>query len=270
MIRRKFLATLTAASVMASMYAVSTFATTATTEWNNEGGSSTVTGTSEYIGPEFVVELPETLYFGINPFELDLDQDTTTPDNKQILSTDYLMINYSNIPVKIDTQTKASEVKGNIVLAEQYEGHAANKVLTPSNTSGKVNTLLLQKFPVNVSVVNDEIKLDYQNVVLTGNSTVTADDYAADYGAQVITASAIGTISFRLEEYKNETLSAGNVSGFTFDGAVDATTPLTADDTVTVQTVFTLHSMGKAEYATGYAANGVYSGAHASVLGDKQ
>lgn len=266
MIRRKFLATLTVASVMASMYAVSAFATAP--EWNNEGGQATVDGTSTNIGPTFEVQLPESLAFGINPFELDLDADAATPDNKQIVSTDYLMYNLSNIPVKIDTVTNVTAA-GKFDVVEEYEHHTGTNVLTPSATDGNISVLLLQKLPTNVAVANDEVTMTYSPAPVTGSVNITADNYAKKECAQVLTSAAIGTISFGLDAYDG-TLKVGNVSGFTFDGAVDATTPLSETDTLTVKTVFTLHSMSKADYTDGYNANAVYTGVHSSVLGTKK
>ena len=52
------------------------------------------------VDPVIEVELPGDLAFGINPLSLDADDDGTADD--QIVTSQYMITNYSNVPVLIN------------------------------------------------------------------------------------------------------------------------------------------------------------------------
>ena len=244
MTKKKVISTLAVAAltVSSSMTAFAGAATTAP-EWGQNGGQSTVTGDSYAVQPVIEVELPAELTFGVNPMKLDADGDTaTTGDNTQILSTDYLIVNYSNVPVEIKTETKATvntveeataagaAAIGFVVAPAASNWDAVTKEL--KNDTNQRSVLLIQQLPTGAATVTG----DTPTLAVTKPVWGTDTPAAADISGQMIGTTA-NEVYFLLTA-NNGTLAAGNVSGFTFSGAVNPNTQF-YDGEITVSTVFT-------------------------------
>lgn len=242
MTKKRVISTLAAATLVVSS-SMTAFAgsPTAAPEWGQNGGQSTVTGDSYTVQPVIEVELPAELTFGVNPMKLDADGDaTTTGDNTQILSTDYLIVNYSNVPVEIKTETKATvntveEAAGAdpidfVVAPAAANWDSATKEL--KNDTSKRSVLLIQQLPTAAATVTGETP----TLGVTKPVWGTDVPAAADIQGQMIGTTA-NEVYFLLTA-NNGTLAAGNVSGFTFSGAVNPNTQF-YDGEITVSTVFT-------------------------------
>lgn len=105
MIKRRLMATAMTAALITSMFATTAFADE-TKAWNTDGGSLTVEGASTTVEATLEVELPTDLSFGINPLKLDVSEDSSKPNKKQIVGADYLITNYSNVDVLVKASTK--------------------------------------------------------------------------------------------------------------------------------------------------------------------
>lgn len=252
MTKKRVISTLAAAALAAGS-SMTAFAAAATPvpEWGTNGGQSTVTGDSYAVQPVIEVELPAELTFGVNPMKLDADGDaTTTGDNTQILSTDYMIINYSNVPVEIKTETKVAvnsvdEATGADAIDFVVAPATANWDTTTKelkNDTGKRSVLLIQQLPTGAATVTG----DTPTLAVTKPSWGTDTPAAADISGQMLGTSA-NEVYFLLNA-NNGTLAAGNVSGFTFSGAVNPNTQF-YDGEITVSTVFTCNIITDAQIA---------------------
>jgi hypothetical protein len=242
--RKKFLATVTAAAVMTSMFA--SVAMADDEAWNKNGGTSTVKGDNTVIEPAIEVELPGDLAFGINPLKLDTDGDAaTTDDQVQIVSSDYLVINYSEVPVAVTVATSAT-AKDGVTLATKGEYDTNTKELKA--VDGTKSVFLLQMFPSAIASKEGEVSL-------TVGSVDTSKDTDADE-AKAINASILGGTAneFILKLAVEKENSTANISGFRLGGAVDPQASFSEGD-VTVTSVFTLKTLTDAQYKDGYESD---------------
>lgn len=265
MTKKKVISTLMAATIVAgsSMTAFAASATTAPA-WGENGGQSEVTGDSWTVQPVIEVELPAELTFGVNPMMLDADGDaTTTGDNTQILSTDYLIVNYSNVPVEIKTETKVTVNSIDGVTADPIKfvpapvaanWDAATKEL--KNAAGQRDVLLIQQLPTAAATIGTDGAI---TMVYTKPTWGTDTPAAANISGHMLDTTA-NEIYFLLTANDGE-LDPANVSGFTFSGAVNPNTQF-YDGEITVSTVFTCNIITAAQAAdtTKYTPGSVKAG----------
>ena len=255
MTKKKVISTLMAATIVAgsSMTAFAASATTAPA-WGENGGQSEVTGDSWTVQPVIEVELPAELTFGVNPMMLDADGDaTTTGDNTQILSTDYLIVNYSNVPVEIKTETKVTVNSIDGVTADPIKfvpapaaanWDAATKEL--KNAAGQRDVLLIQQLPTAAATIGTD-------------GAITMAYTKPTWGTD--TPAAANIFGHMLDTTNDGELDPANVSGFTFSGAVNPNTQF-YDGEITVSTVFTCNIITAAQAAdtTKYTPGSVKAG----------
>ena len=253
---RKIARAATAALAMTSMLGMTAFAADT---WNVNGGETTMTGDSYAVEPTIEVELPGDLAFGINPLKLAAGEDGTVKD--QIVSGQYLVTNYSNVPVLITASTKAEgKNEATLMSAPTFED---NNDLT--HTDGKKNIWLVQMYPKTVTISADgEIKLEQDG--LKNDGTDTESNVAGNtLGATEVEA------RFMLDAYSDEAgLKDVSVSVFTFSGAVDPNASFAEAD-VTVTTTFKLNTLSDNQKTNDYEALELNSGSyHGPVVQEKE
>lgn len=230
---------------IAVLTVTSMFGLTALAEdWNTNGGSAEVTGDAYAVEPTIEVELPGDLAFGINPLKLATNEDGTGTD--QIVSGQYVITNYSNVPVLIKTETTLTGGEKVDILAEaNYE---SNKDLKA--TTDKKAIWMLQLNPTAPAAADAE-----------GNVTLTVEPLKFDGSDKTTTAKgkALGTTAaetlFELAAAKADgTFNAASVSGFKFSGLVDPKSTYTEEDKIQVKTVFTLNTLSQNQIDNDYEA----------------
>ena len=233
--KKKILSMAMTTALLVTMFSGTAMASEATTPaWGENGGSSTVEGNSYTVNPIIEVELPGDLSFGINPLYLDADENAET-DDTQIVTADYLITNYSNVDVLITAKTTVT-LGTNVQLATDPAADEDSGELPA--VPDKKNIYLAQMYPKNVTLTEGVATLD-RNVVTMGTTTV--DNIA---GRALVSGEEGITALFKLTAFDHGTgeLKVANVSGFTFDGAVDPDSTF-LDEDVKVKTVFTLNTL---------------------------
>ncbi len=239
---RKMVRTAAATLAVASMFTMSAFAA----EWNTQGGSAEVEGEGTYVEPVIEVELPGDLAFGINPLQLDADEDGTA--DAQIISGTYPVINRGNVRVAITAETVATE-GGNVqVLADaDYDTVTGDlKAVTDKHA-----IWLVQLYPTasGVTIGNEgEVELAVK--------ALTATDKNANIGGKVVSTDVDNQteVNFLLEPYKETSgkMDALCASGFKFSGAVDPNAAFVEGDTLTVKTTYTLTTVSENQKVNSY------------------
>lgn len=131
---KKAIATVTAISAMSSMCAMTVFAEG---EWNTNGGTAEVEGVPTIVSPTIEVELPGDLSFGLNPLKMNVSEDPDNPNTNPIISGDYYVTNYSNIPVAVRTTTFVSLTNDKVELkTSMAKADWAGTELKKSDTAG--------------------------------------------------------------------------------------------------------------------------------------
>lgn len=243
---KKAITTATTAAVLAGTFAMPVSAA----EWNTNGGTTTVEGSGYVVEPTIEVELPGSLEFGINPLMLDVSEDPSKPNKAQIVTGDYLITNYSNIPVAVSAVTTVT-AGSDVELFDTTKAVAAmwntdTNEMKPS--TGKKAVWLVQQYPNSIS--NEGVM---SVTAITAGTTV-----AADVEGDTLSASAPSTtVVFVMDAYK-DTDAAKSMGGFQFTGAVDPNAAFTESD-LKVSTVFTLTTLTekqKTENYENYQTNG--------------
>jgi hypothetical protein len=243
---KKMMRTGLALLTVSSMFAMTAFAADEEKGWNENGGSFTVEGDAWAVDPVIEVELPGDLAFGINPLSLDADEDGTA--DAQIVTSQYLITNYSNVPVLIKTSTTLTGGDKVDILADaDYE---TNGDLKSSSTDGNKSIWMVQLYPTSAATISDE-----------GN-TITITDVAANNKNADVKGKPLGATAaeslFLLKANTAETLDPACVSGFTFGGAVDPNATFDETDEVKVTTVFTLNTLSANQVDNDYEAKADY------------
>lgn len=249
--KRKLTAGLAATTLATTLFTGLAYADEPTIEWNNQGGQATVDGAIYGVEPVIEVEIPGDLTFGINPLYLDADDDGTA-ETTQIVSSDYLIINYGNTAVNVDAKTKVSK-KGEKV---QFKAMAAasfdsNTKELKGDTDKKNIALALLLPTADADVSKDTPELKTTALTRAGDQT---DANVKGYVFAESNAGASATtldVSFLLNAYKNDKLEKENVSGFRFDGFVDPAATFEEGD-IELQTVFTLNLVTENEKTNGF------------------
>lgn len=254
MIKRRLMATAMTAALITSMFATTAFADE-TKAWNTDGGSLTVEGASTTVEATLEVELPTDLSFGINPLKLDVSEDSSKPNKKQIVGADYLITNYSNVDVLVKASTKVTaESTVDLKTAGAYD----DKSFELSPTEDKKAVLLIQALATAITVGTDEsVTTTYGD--FTASATASNDATSVNGKAGAILGAGDTDILFKLA--KNDgTLKSANIGAFTFDGSVDPNAAFTDGD-VKVTTVFTMSTLTDNQSTNSYEASATYTGA---------
>lgn len=258
--KKKLLSTAAAIAALSAMYAVPALALGL-----GEGEQSTeVTGLSEIYTPAIDIALPGDLSFGINPLSYDTDGDpATTDDQIQIVATDYLMENYSDVPVAIKTATKAEkgENSSTAVITNGALYNTESGELQVSKDASEV--FLLQVLPQAGAISQDADGVFFISDAGIDLTTITNEATALSKGACVLSTGA-NDITFILDKITTGATELDQISGFTFSGAVDPQATFVGDD-VKVTTVFTLEVLSDAQYARSYDRNPDFFGVDRSV-----
>ena len=254
MIKRRLMATAMTAALITSMFATTAFADE-TKAWNTDGGSLTVEGASTTVEATLEVELPTDLSFGINPLKLDVSEDSSKPNKKQIVGADYLITNYSNVDVLVKASTKVTaESTVDLKTAGAYD----DKSFELSPTKDKKAVLLIQALATAITVGTDEsVTTTYGD--FTASAAASNDATSVNGKAGAILGAGDTDILFKLA--KNDgTLKSANIGAFTFDGSVDPNAAFTDGD-VKVTTVFTMSTLTDKQSTNSYEASATYTGA---------
>lgn len=254
MIKRRLMATAMTAALITSMFATTAFADE-TKAWNTDGGSLTVEGASTTVEATLEVELPTDLSFGINPLKLDVSEDSSKPNKKQIVGADYLITNYSNVDVLVKASTKVTaESTVDLKTAGAYD----EKSFELSPTKDKKAVLLIQALATAITVGTDEsVTTTYGD--FTASAAASNDATSVNGKAGAILGAGDTDILFKLA--KNDgTLKSANIGAFTFDGSVDPNAAFTDGD-VKVTTVFTMSTLTDNQSTNSYEASATYTGA---------
>lgn len=254
MIKRRLMATAMTAALITSMFATTAFADE-TKAWNTDGGSLTVEGASTTVEATLEVELPTDLSFGINPLKLDVSEDSSKPNKKQIVGADYLITNYSNVDVLVKASTKVTaESTVDLKTAGAYD----DKSFELSPTKDKKTVLLIQALATAITVGTDEsVTTTYGD--FTASAAASNDATSVNGKAGAILGAGDTDILFKLA--KNDgTLKSANIGAFTFDGSVDPNAAFTDGD-VKVTTVFTMSTLTDNQSTNSYEASATYTGA---------
>lgn len=254
MIKRRLMATAMTAALITSMFATTAFADE-TKAWNTDGGSLTVEGASTTVEATLEVELPTDLSFGINPLKLDVSEDSSKPNKKQIVGADYLITNYSNVDVLVKASTKVTaESTVDLKTAGAYD----DKSFELSPTKDKKAVLLIQALATAITVGTDEsVTTTYGD--FTASAAASNDATSVNGKAGAILGAGDTDILFKLA--KNDgTLKSANIGAFTFDGSVDPNAAFTDGD-VKVTTVFTMSTLTDNQSTNSYEASATYTSA---------
>lgn len=214
-------------------------------EWNTNGGTANVEGSGYVVEPTIEVELPGDLTFGINPMKLDVSEDPSNPNKAQIVSGDYLITNYSNIPVAVSAVTTVT-AGSDVQLMDTMAMVAAAWDTTNNElkaVTGKKAVWLVQLYPKTIS--NDG--------VMTVTPVDAGTSVAADVIGDTLTATAPTTTVYFVLDAFSEADAAKSMGGFKFDGAVDPNAAFTESD-LKVTTVFTLNTITEAQKTNNYDA----------------
>lgn len=223
-----------------SMFTMTAFAS----EWNTNGGETSVEGDAWTVDPVIEVELPGDLAFGINPLSLDADDDGTADD--QIVTSQYMITNYSNVPVLINASTTLTGGTNVDILADaDYETNGDLKA-----SANKKAIWMVQLYPTAAATISEE-----------GNALnvtdVAATDKNADIKGNPLGATAAEAL-FLLKANTGEALDPACVSSFVFGGAVDPNATFDETDELKVTTTFTLNTLSANQVDNDYSARTGY------------
>lgn len=255
MIKRRLMATAMTAALITSMFATTAFAADETKAWNTNGGSLTVEGASSTVEATLEVELPTDLSFGINPLKLDVSEDSSKPNKKQIVGADYFITNYSNVDVLVKASTK---VTADATVELKTEGAYDTKSFELSPTQDKKSVLLIQALATAITVGTDgSVATTYGD--FTASAAASNDATSVNGKAGAILGTNNTDILFKLA--KNDgTLKSTNIGAFTFDGSVDPNAAFTDGD-VKVTTVFTMDALTDNQSSNSYKTTNTYTSA---------
>lgn len=242
MTKKKLFTTAIAVAAMTAMSTGSVFAA----ELTENGGSATVEGGVYPVEPIISVELPGDLSFGINPLYLDADGNNTA--DPQIISSDYTVKNFSNVPVAVTAKTEATVATDieMITAPDASTSYDTNSKELKSSASDKRAVMLIMEAPTTaITVSNGEAGAMATTAYTPGQAAADIKKTGKILGAG---SDGATTFVFKLAAANADVLQAGGVSGFKFSGAVDPSKNY-VDSDVTVKTTYTLQTLTPAEAA---------------------
>ncbi len=253
---RKVIATMTAISAVSSMFAMTAFAEG---EWNTNGGKAEVEGIPSIVSPTIEVELPGDLSFGINPLKMDVSEDPDNPNTNPIISGDYYVTNYSNIPVAVRTTTFVSAANDKVELkSSMVKADWVGNELKGSDTTGNKAIWLTQLYATKITTNAEGVPTMTTTSVIPGStvSNATTGYLVGD----TLKKSTDGTDVaqkpiFVLDTYDeaNPAKWSASMAGFRFDGAVDPNAVF-EDGDITVKSVFELKTLTPEQVAGNFEA----------------
>ena len=258
---RKMVRTAATALAMTSLLGMTAFASEVENTWNVNHAQTTMTGDSYGVEPTIEVELPGDLAFGINPLKLATDEEGN--GKVQIISGQYVVKNYSNVPVAVTASTTAAAGENaegvNLLAAPTF---AANGDLESADK--KKNIWLVQLYPETVTVsAEGEVTL-----AQTGFKGDRTDNETSVAGKTL--GSTASEVCFSLDAYVEDggKMKDTCASGFTFAGAVDPGATFAEGD-VTVTTKFTLNTLSENQKTSDYEGLSLNGGTYHSTVVQK-
>ncbi len=245
MIKKKLISSVAVATMITSLFATSAFAA----DWNTQGGSSTVTGSSSTVEPTIEVEIPGDFEFALNPLKLNVAEEGATKNTEQIVASDYSIINYSNVPVLVTTKTSAKAVDANVVLADDGTRDTTTGEL-PAVTSKK-NAFLCLAVATKAEYKTDHWEFTYGDV--NASSGVVKDESSATAQAMKILSTSDTEVKFKLSAASGSN-AATEAASFTLRGALDPQASF-SEGNITVTTVYNLTVITPDQYTGGYEAD---------------
>lgn len=260
MIKRKLVSALVAATMLTTVFATTAFAEDAPTiAWDQQGGSSTVEGSTYPVEPTIEVAIPGELTFGLNPLNVNVAEEGATADTRQIVASDYAIVNHSNVAVVINTKTTATQgADVNLMSTATYDDKSGE--LTHDATNNKKNVFLCMSYVKEAKFQDDAFTYTYGADV---DSTITDATSANGIGAAILTNATAVENNFRLAAASDDMKDAS--ASFTFKGKVDPQSTY-ADGDVTVSTVYTLTAITKNQYDKSWEADDTYTGVASTVV----
>lgn len=259
MIKRKLVSALVAATMLTTVFATTAFAEEPAIDWNNQGGTSTVEGSTYPVQPTIEVAIPGELTFGLNPLNVNVAEEGATEDTRQIVASDYAIVNYSNVAVVINTKTTATQgADVNLMSTATYDDKSGE--LTHDATTNKKNVFLCMSYVKDATYQDDAFTYTYGDDV---DSTITNATSANGIGAAILANGAAVENNFRLAAASDNMKDAS--ASFTFKGKVDPQSTY-VDGDVTVSTVYTLTAITKNQYDKSWEADDTYTGVASTVV----
>ena len=243
MTKKRLFSSLAVAAMITSMFATTAFAEDP--EWNSQGGKATVEGGVYTVEPTVEVAIPGDLTFGINPLKLNAAEEGQTENKNQIISTDYSVINYSNVPVIVDVAVTATQGSG-VTIMDTATYDTKTKELTHS--ADTKNAFLCMSVNKTAAFASDAFTFTYGTVDDTITNTATAKAQAS----LVLSSGTASNAKFGLKAAS--TNMEGAAASFKFQGAVDPQSAFAEGD-VTVSAVYTLSMLTENQLSTGYEAD---------------
>ncbi len=251
MTKKKFLAALSTAAITTSLLATTAFAE----NWNTNGGTEKGEGNGEVRMPVIEVEVPVTLPFAVNPYKLNLSEDETNPVTDQIWSDNYTIVNHSEVPVAVKTESYA--VAGTDVELESTVTIDGTTTKYTGTTPTKKNAFLGMQFAKTITMKDGEyeIKYDYATPWVPKNT----DDKTAlqKVGGllldKTVTESAKAEAIVVLNKETDANATGGkNAAAFKYIGLVnDSTTAAYTDEDFKVTTLYTLTVLANDDITAG-------------------
>lgn len=241
MTKKKFLAALSTAAITTSLLATTAFAATPTIEWNNNGGTAQGEGSGEVRLPVIEVEVPLELPFAVNPYKLNLSEEDGTSITDQIWSDNYMIINYSEVPVAVKTASKATP--GTDVALETAVTINTDTGKHEGTDPTKKNAFLGMQFGKTIAFANDAYTVIYDALVFDASNVKDEATLQAKGGLLLNDGStATEDVTFVLDIPSDTNTAAGkNAAAFKYVGVLnDSTTDAYTDEDLKVTTVYTL------------------------------
>ena len=248
MTKKKFLAALSTAAITTSLLATTAFAAT-TPEWNNNGGQATGEGGGEVRVPVIEVEVPLELPFAVNPYKLNLAEEGDAITD-QIWSDNYMIINHSEVPVAVKTESYAT-VGSDVTLESAVATDTKSKKFIGADATKK-GVMLGMQFATDIALANDAYTIDYGDKLrfdaetpATGETAITNEASLQAKNGLLLgsgdTNKEEATFVLGTEAVEADVAKGVNAAAFKYVGAVnDSTTEVYADEDLKVTTVYTL------------------------------
>lgn len=243
MTKKRLFSSLAVAAMITSMFATTAFAEDP--EWNSQGGKATVEGGVYTVEPTVEVAIPGDLTFGINPLKLNAAEEGQTENKNQIISTDYSVINYSNVPVIVDVAVTATAGSG-VTMMDTAEYDANTSEL--KHATDTKNAFLCMSVNKTASFASDAFTFTYGTVDNNIKNATTAKAQAS----LVLSSGTASNAKFGLKAASTNMEKAA--ASFKFQGAVDPQSAFAEGD-ITVSAVYTLSMVTENQLTTGYEAD---------------
>lgn len=257
MTKKRLISAIAVTAMITSMFATTAFAEDPA--WNSQGGKATVEGGSYSVEPTVEVALPGDLTFGINALKLNVAEEGQTENKAQIISTDYSVVNLSNIPVVVDVAVTAKAESGVTMMAAATYDDKTKELTHAADTK---NAFLCMSINKTAAFANDVYTFTYGTVDDKVKSTAEAKAQAS----AILASNTASNVKFGLKA-ASATMD-GSAAAFTLQGAVDPQSSFAEND-ITLSAVYTLTLVTDSQLTNGYTADDTYTGAAATTVKTK-